>query len=135
MMNTKDDDTSRTIASLAGPVLIAVAAFLLLNRKDLPQMAPRIAEDWGLVVLSGVILLVAGLAMVQRHNVWETSWRVLVSLVGWLAVAGGFARILYPRQLAEMAGGILANPPNVVIPALLLLFVGSFLTLKGYRLL
>jgi len=134
-MTTKNDDTSRTIASLAGPVLIAVAAFLLLNRKDLPQMAPRIAEDWGLVVLSGVVLLVAGLAMVQRHNIWEASWRVLVTLAAWLAVVGGLARILYPRQLAEMAGTILANPPNVVIPALVLLFLGSFLTLKGYRLL
>lgn len=125
---------AETIASLAGPTLIAMGASLLLNRKSLPEMAAQISHDWAIVLLSGVLLLVAGLAIVRLHNDWSGGWTVLVTVLGWLAVAGGLTRILYPRQLAEIAVGVVQNQTGLVLGGLAVLLLGVFLTLKGYRL-
>lgn len=135
MTDERPTTVSETIAGFIGPVLIAVAASVLLNRKSLPEMAQQIGNDWALVMISGVLLLVAGLAIVRMHNIWESSWRLVVTLIGWLAVVGGLMRIMYPRQLAAMMPAIVENPARLVIPMFLLLLVGVFLTLKGYRLL
>jgi hypothetical protein len=133
------DDTPRsiseTIAGLMGPVLIAIAASLLLNRKNLPEMTVQIGNDWALVLISGVLMFVAGLAIVRVHNIWEANWRGLVTVLGWLSFAGGLMRIMYPRQLAAMAPSIVENPARLVIPMFLMLCLGVYLTLKGYRLL
>ena len=135
MSQDKEPTTSETIAGLIGPVLIAIAASVLMNRKNMPEMAAQIANDWALVFVSGVLLLVAGLAIVRVHNIWETSWRGLVTVLGWLAVAGGLMRIMYPRQLAAMAPAIVESPPRLVVPMFIVLLLGVYLTLRGYRLL
>lgn len=135
MIDGKPTSTSESIAGLIGPVLIAMAASMLLNRKSLPEMATQIGNDWALVMLSGVLLLVAGLAIVRVHNIWEASWRLIVTLLGWLSITGGLMRIMYPRQLSAMAPAIVESPARLVIPMFLLLLLGLFLTLKGYRLL
>lgn len=126
---------SEALARLIGPVLIAMAASLALNREAMPQLAAQIAQDWGVIYLSGVLLLVAGVAIVERHNVWSGGWPVLLTLVGCLSIVGGLARMMYFRQLAGLAGRIAANPNMIVVPALVLLALGAFLTLKGFRLL
>jgi hypothetical protein len=41
------------------------------------------------VYLSGVLMFVAGLAIVRTHNHWARDWTVLVTLTGWFALALG----------------------------------------------
>jgi len=125
---------SRYIAGLAGPLLIAMAAGILLNRNALPELAAQIGNDYGLVFLSGALLLTAGIAIVRGHNVWSGGWPVLVMVIGWIAVLGGLARILYFRDLAAIAPGMVQRPALVLVTALVMLIIGVFLTLKGYRL-
>jgi hypothetical protein len=114
---------------------MAMAASLLLNRKAMPELAAQLAHDYGVVFLSGAVLLVAGLAIVRVHNDWSGGWPVLVTVLGWLAIVGGLARILYFRHLAALAPSLVQSPAAVVVPALVILLLGLFLTLKGYRLL
>ena len=37
-----------------------------------------------LFYLSGLLSLLAGLAIVNLHNTWCTDWRVIVTVLGWL---------------------------------------------------
>lgn len=128
-------DRSRFIAGLMGPTLTAMAAAILLNKKVLPELAQQMAHDFGVIFLSGVMLLVAGLAVVRVHNDWSGGWPLLVTLLGWLAIVGGLARILYFRHLALLAPSIVQAPMVITPVAMVILLVGVFLTLKGYRLL
>ena len=126
---------SRDIAAYAGPMLIALAAGLIMNRKVLPELADQLSHEYGLIFLSGAILFVAGLAIVRAHNDWRGGWQLLVTLCGWLALIGGLMRILYFRHLAALSGKIAAMPGVILASAIPMLFLGVFLTLKGYRLL
>lgn len=128
-------DRSRSIAGLMGPVLVAMAAALLLNKKLLPELAQQMQHEYGVIFLSGILLLVAGLSIVRIHNDWSGGWPLLVTVLGWLAIVGGLARMLYFRHLALLAPGIVQYPAVITGAAVVLLVVGVFLILKGYRLL
>src|ERR1700732_1738486 len=98
--------TSKMIAGLMGPTLVAIAAAMVLNFGSFPELAEQVARDPGLIFLSGILLFVAGLAIVRVHNVWVGGWPVLVTVLGWLALLGGLIRILFPTGLARIASGL-----------------------------
>jgi cytochrome bd-type quinol oxidase subunit 2 len=91
--------TSKRIAGLIGPTFVALAVSMLLNLGSFPALAEQISRDPALILVSGILLLVAGLAIVREHNRWAGGWPVLVTALGWLAILGGLARMLFPFQL------------------------------------
>jgi cytochrome bd-type quinol oxidase subunit 2 len=123
---------SKKIAGLIGPTLIAMAAAMLLNLSSFPALAEQVSRDPALILVSGILLLVAGLAIVRAHNHWSGGWPVLVMVLGWLAIVGGLARMLFPFQLAGIAGGLGQGTGLVIVTAVVLLVVGGFLSFKAY---
>jgi len=121
---------SRFIAGLIGPMLLAIAASILLNKGLIAEIADEAARNKVLVFMSGLLLLSAGLAIVQLHPGWE-GWPAIVTLIGWLSVVSGLARILFPFELADLAPRVISTP----IPLLASIAfgaIGGFLTYKAY---
>ena len=52
---------SKLIAALTGPLFITVGASAILNR----DMFPRLAQETGLIFLTGILMLLAGLAIIR----------------------------------------------------------------------
>jgi hypothetical protein len=124
--------TSKSIAGLIGPTLVAGALAVLLNLGTWPALVGQGFRDPALVFVSGFPLFVAGLAIVRAHNRWEGSWAVLVTIVGWLALLSGLSRILFPTRLASIAVRAVHNTGVLPTVASVLLVVGAFLSFKGY---
>jgi hypothetical protein len=74
--------TSKTIAGLIGPTLVAFAAAILLNLRAFHAVAQQVSRDPGLIFMSGILLFVAGLAIVRVHNIWAGGWPLLVTIFG-----------------------------------------------------
>lgn len=121
---------SRFIAGLMGPVLMALGSSMLLNRQLAPEIAAEVAHSKGLIIISGVSLLVAGLAIVQCHATWR-GWPAVITALGWLSVLSGLARILFPFELADFAAQISA-PAVGNAAAAVCIALGAFLTAKAY---
>ena len=47
-----------------------------------------------MIFITGVLALIAGLAIVNAHNLWVPDWRVVVTVLGWLSVVGILFRAL-----------------------------------------
>jgi len=124
--------TSKMIAGLIGPTLVAIAAGMLLNLASFPALAEQISRDPGLIFLSGILLFVAGLAMVRTHNIWVGGWPLVVTVLGWVAVLSGLLRMLFPIQLAAVAAEVGRNPGWIISGTVVLLALGGFLSFKGY---
>ena len=92
---------SKTLAGLIGPTLLALAAALLINLGSISTLVESVSRDPALVLVSGVLSFVAGLAVVRVHNYWAGDWAVLVTILGWLLLVG-LVRILFPIWLAGM---------------------------------
>lgn len=127
--------TSLMLARLMGPALLAMALSLVINRRALPELARQVSGDWAVVYLSGILLLVAGIAIVERHNIWS-GWPAVITGLGWLAIVGGLVRMLAFPNLADIAAVVMSGNPNlIIVPATVLGSLGAYLTLKGFRLL
>ena len=102
--------SSKTIAGMIGPTLIAIAVALLVNLESFPALAESVSRDPLLIFVSGVLMFIAGLAIVRVHNRWEADWTVLVTVLGWIALIGGLARMMFPIELAAMATKFSQDP-------------------------
>jgi cytochrome bd-type quinol oxidase subunit 2 len=124
--------SSKTIAGLIGPTLIAIAVALSVNLESFPAPAESVSRDPLLIFVSGVLMFIAGLAIVRVHNRWEADWTVLVTVLGWIALIGGLARTMFPIELAAMATKFSQDTGLIAAEAVVLLVVGAFLSYKGY---
>ena len=124
---------SKTIAALLGPTLIASAAAICINLNVWPALVDQAFHNPALVFVTGYFHFVAGLAIVYFHNRWTRGWPVVVTVLGWLALAGGLSRILFPTQLMGIATSATQTTSVMPIAALVILAVGAFLSFKAYR--
>jgi len=125
--------TSKAIAALLGPTLIASAASIFINLNAWPALVDQAFHNPALVFVTGYPLFVAGLAIVYFHNRWTRSWPVVVTALGWLALAGGLSRILFPTRLAGIATSAAQTAGVMPIAALVILAVGAFLSFHAHR--
>jgi hypothetical protein len=99
---------------------------------EFPTVQPRLydAQIPPVIYLSGVLLLVAGLAVVRSHNVWARNWTVLVTLCGWCFLALGLVRMFAASQYLQAA----QSGSSVVMMVLegCLLVVALTITFKAY---
>lgn len=124
--------TSEFIAGLIGPLFAAIGLAILTNRSALNAMIGQIADNFAVVFLAGVLLLVAGLTIVRLHPYWGEGWTSIVTAIGWLSIFGGLVRMLIPDQSAALARQFVDNRVAVTTTALLLLALGLYLSAKGY---
>jgi hypothetical protein len=125
--------SSRFIAGLIGPLMIAIAAAMLLNAGMFHAMVDQLAQNYAIIFLMGMLGLVGGLAILRFHNIWAADWRVLVTIFGWLAVIGGIGRMLLPDEAAAIGQSIIGDGGSIRYFSVLPLAIGAFLTFKGYQ--
>ena len=62
---------------------------------ECPLVQPHLYDDQipTVVYLSGVLMFVAGFAIVRVHDLWRRNWIILVTLSGRLLLAAGLVRM------------------------------------------
>jgi hypothetical protein len=123
---------SKTIAALMGPLLAAMGVAMLINRNLLPTIVGEVAHNYALIFLSGILTLLAGVAIVRVHNVWSGGWRVIITVLGWLAVVSGLVRMWFPQGPAPIAEAFAGNSASILIGGLVMLALGAFLSYEAY---
>jgi hypothetical protein len=125
--------TSKIIAALLGPTLVATAAMVLLNLDAIPAIVDELSKSPILIVLAGYAAFVPGLAIVYFHNRWTGGWPILITLVGWLSLVIGLIRIVFPMQLAAIMAKSVPSLQNMMpAVAAIFLLIGGVLSYKAY---
>jgi hypothetical protein len=126
--------TSKLIAGLLGPTLIVSAIPVIANLGAWPALVEDAARSPAPILIAGYIAFAPGLALVYFHNRWTSGWPVLVTVMGWILLLGGFSPSVFPMQVAELGMRMLRAAPTIFpAVAVVLLLVGAFLSFKSYR--
>ena len=120
------------LARLLGPLLLLPGVGLLVNPRAFRTMASQVVDSITLVYLFGLIDFAAGLAIVLVHNVWTVNWRVLITLIGWLLLIRGAARILITDTLMGYAKTLIRNKRLYPVSGGVLVILGLVLCYFGY---
>src|SRR6185436_10843838 len=118
--------TSKRIAALVGPTIVAMVV------SEFPLVQPHLydAQIPPVVYLSGVLMFVAGLAIVRAHNHWAKDWTVLITLSGWFFLALGLFR-MFAAGLYQRGSANTSAPVFMVLEGILLV-LGLIMTFKAY---
>ena len=120
------------LARLLGPLLLLLGVGLLVNPRVFRAIATEVVGSLTLVYLFGLIDFAAGLAIVLVHNVWTVNWRVLITLIGWLLMIRGAARVLITDTLMDYAKTVIRRKQLYPVSGGVLVILGLVLCYFGY---
>jgi hypothetical protein len=66
------------------------------------------------------------------HNVWTGGWRIIVTVLGWLAIVSGLVRMFFPQLVAPVVESLGGNATALILAGLVVLAIGAFLSYKAY---
>jgi uncharacterized membrane protein HdeD (DUF308 family) len=124
--------STKVVARMLGGTLFISGAGILLNSEGYRATADEFLRGVGLIYVSGILALVAGLAIVNLHNVWTKDWRTLLTLIGWFAVIDGILRVVVPEFIQRFDAWYIAQPGFLTVSGLIVLALGAFTSFKGY---
>jgi hypothetical protein len=122
------------LSRLLGLFLLVLAAAELTQRSTLAATAMEFANSPALLLISGMLTLVAGLAIVLAHNVWRGgAMPVVVTVLGWVLLLKGAALVVIPPVAWD--GMVQASHFEDLygLYGVLPLVLGVYLTFAGFR--
>ena len=125
-------DSSFYIARLLGPVLLAAALPMVFNPTYIQELADEFLKTHALMYVTGVMVMLGGLGIVNKHNIWVMGWPVMITLFGWAMIIGGAFRVVLPSAVISIGSSMLGKPFMTRISGVVWLVAGAFLSYKGY---
>lgn len=123
-------ELSLYLAKLLGLYFLIVALDMLFRRKELEGAVKDFASSKGLLLFSGAFSLIAGLAIVIGHPVFEPNWHGLITLLGLLFILKGIARFAFPSRFQKRMVSFFHRRYWLLF--LIMLVVGAYLTYSGF---
>lgn len=94
---------SLLLAKIIGPIMVVTAFGVFLNMKDVKKFADEFDKDPALTFMTSMFLMIFGMIMVLTHNIWEFSWVILITLIGWGTLIKGALYMLFPHLITKRA--------------------------------
>lgn len=122
------------LARLIGPFFAVCGVALMLNADVFRAIGAEIIKSHALIYIAGVLALVAGLALVNTHNVWVAGWPVVITISGWLCLIVGVIRVVFLGVKDTLGTAVLAAVSNnfIVGEGFVFLALGAWLSYAGY---
>ena len=128
---------STLIARLMGPVLLVMGLGMALGLWMSPDVfngvMKELMSNLAIIWLIGILTLVAGIAIINVHNLWESDWRVIITILGWLAILRGVTNLMFPGKVQELGNRMVESHAASLLGTLALIVLGVILTAKGYE--
>ncbi len=123
-------DISIFLAKFWGWYLIIFFVVLSFNPKRIKQIFDDM-RDQKFAILAAFLAIIVGLINILLHNVWEADWRLIITVIGWLALLLGLLLLSFPKWV--VSGLVYLNIKLVQVFYILLLLAGVFLLNIGYQ--
>jgi len=128
---------SRTLflSKLFGLYFIICALAGMLHKQAVVDAVTTDLNNSPALWFFGIVVIIAGLAMVLAHNLWSGgALTVVVTLLGWLTLLKGLFLVFLPRHsVADIYLKVLRYQQLFYLYAAVLLVLGLCLAYAGFR--
>jgi len=125
-------DISIVLAQIIGIYLVLEGVVILTQKKFVMHVVEDFGRHRALMYVTGAMVLVLGLLVVLNHNVWEATWRVVPTVIGWVMVIKGVMLFLVPQTILRTARKFAKNRQMATLAGLVALAVGMYLVYIGF---
>lgn len=124
-------DISLFLAQVFGLYFILAGVAILIRPTATMELMQLVANR-NATFVSGFIALMVGVPLVLLHNIWDGSWRVLITILVWLTLLKGLIRIFVPDLVANWADTLISYPHLVRHMIWALIILGIYLVYLGF---
>ncbi len=119
------------LAKVIGIFLMLVAASLLINKKN-TSLLFDLYKHATAVYITGILETFIGVVFVVSHNIWAFNFQGVLTLIGWIILARGLGRILFPVKATNTLEK-LKKMQIMFVPLLVFIFlIGAYLAYIGF---
>lgn len=119
------------LAKFWGWYLIVFFVILSFNPSRIKQII-EYAKDQKFAILTSFLAITIGLINILLHNVWQANWRIIITLLGWIALFKGLIMFTYPLGVLKRLE--ILNVKFLQVVYVFLLLCGLYLLNMGYEL-
>jgi len=123
------ETTTIILAKFWGWYFIIFFLILALNPKRIQEIFEDL-KDQKFAILTSFIAIILGLLNILFHNIWEDSWSIIITLIGFTALFFGLSLFVFPaRTIGWIA---IINVKFMQLLYTILFLVGIFLLNMAY---
>lgn len=120
-------ETSLFLAKALGAYYLIISIAFIINGKKLKLAILDMINNTSLMVFSSFFTLIIGILIIVSHNVWVSDWRVIITLIGWLALTKGLMLMFFPEYLGKISIKWLQNNVTYYATFLFTFLLGLYL--------
>ncbi len=125
-------DTSIFLARFWGWYLLIFFIILTFKPIRIKQIFADL-RDQKFLIISAFLAIILGLVSVLLHNIWEPSWKFIITAIGWTSLFLGLALFIFPHPTSRRLETI--NVKFVQVIYVMLFLAGLYLLNIGYGIL
>lgn len=110
------------IARIVAVIYLAASLGGFINPEHYRRLVHDLYDNAALTYLTGFIATIFGLLIIGYHNLWVADWRVLITIIGWLAMLKGLIFIVFPKLSRRMAEPFFSGAGIKAFPYITLAF-------------
>lgn len=125
-------ESSIFLARALGLYFLIIAISMLINGEKIKPLLTNIINDASLLFVTGFMALIIGILLVVSHNIWVADWRVVITIVAWMALFKGIMRVACPQFALDASKKWVGNDFTYNLSMVLVLLIGLFLSYHGF---
>lgn len=122
-------EISLVAAKILGLYLVVSGLFMVFRGKTLPHMIKDFFDHPAVLYLAGVILIFLSSLFLLQGNIWDGTWRTIITIIAWATLVKGIAYILAPEMLRGMVTKKLLDTVNLY--GIVAIIAGAYLFYIG----
>ncbi|HEY1448254.1 MAG TPA: hypothetical protein VGF33_06930 [Caulobacteraceae bacterium] len=121
------------LGQVFGLTLVLMCLAFVVRPKALLAAIQSMTDSPGLILITGVVTMIAGLAVVLGHNVWSGgAVAIAVTVLGWVTLIKGFALMATPPGLLAALYRVVGYPQRFRLVMGVALVIGLWLTWAAF---
>jgi len=121
---------SNYLAEIWGISMVVVCLTLLIKPKYLKILFTEV-ENEATMLFWGIVSFIIGLAVILAHNIWIKNWQVIITILGWMALAKGLSILFLPDLMKSYVKRI-EDKQWLPIALVIGVFIGLIITYFGF---
>ncbi len=118
------------LAQLWGFCFIIISLAFLVRQMYIEHFF-SLMEDAKNLLLFGLVNVMTGIALILFYNVWESSWHVIITVLGWLVTIRGVALLFLPGMVQKGLAKVKSKTEWIPVGLVVFVLFGCILVYLG----
>ncbi len=95
-------DITILVTKILAIYLVVSGVFLIMKGRTVPHMLRDFFDHPAMTYLTGIILVFLSSMYLIQYNIWNGTWKTVITVFVWIVLIKGLAYIFTPGMLSKM---------------------------------